>query len=123
MILSKFTKSLMAAVIAAGFTTALVGEASALNGRCDRYAKRYANREANPGGDMVGSGIAGALGGAALGGIFGGRRGVARGAIIGGGLGIFGGAVRGSYDWNDAYEWAYERCMNRGRRPRDRYDD
>ena len=82
------------------------------HGRCDAEARRYANRATPTGENVAGGAVAGAVGGAIIGGILGGGRGAARGAAIGGGAGAVGGAGRSSVQWHNAYDYAYDRCMD-----------
>lgn len=108
----KFRKSVVGALAicaAAAFTF----EASAQTHRqCDREARNYADDTTPAGGNIVGGAAAGAIGGAIVGGIIGGSRGAASGAAIGGGAGALGGAGRSSVQWQNAYDYAYDRCMD-----------
>ena len=102
-------------------------QAPAANARsahyCDSEARAYAARHAD-GRGFVGGAVGGAITGAIIGSIVDGGRGAGRGAAIGGGVGALGGAVHESQAWQDAYHYAYDRCMRASYRApaRARYD-
>ncbi|MDP2621190.1 MAG: BA14K family protein [Hyphomicrobiales bacterium] len=106
-------------------TVALVGAAAgvamltsdaafaASSAYCKDYAARYANSVAPPA-EVVGGTIGGAGVGAVIGGISRGSRGIGPGALIGGAIGTVAGAAVHSAKWNDAYNYAFDRCMGSG---------
>lgn len=95
------------AALAVSFMTS--AQAESRRAYCDRQARDYANQQVA--GNTVGGAVGGALLGAGIGALVGGHRAVGTGAAIGAGAGAVGGAANGSAQWNDAYGWSFNNCM------------
>ena len=101
----------LAALFVCGSASGVMARSAAY---CDDYARDFANQNSNAGESIVGGAVAGAIGGALLGGIIGGKKKVGRGALIGTGVGTAAGAVNSSAQWQEDYNYAFNRCMSSG---------
>ncbi len=100
-----------AIVVGAALAVSVMTSAEAESRRayCDRQARDYANQQVA--GNTVGGAVGGALLGAGIGALVGGHHAVGTGAAMGAGAGAVGGAANGSAQWNDAYGWSFNNCM------------
>lgn len=104
-------RNIAAIVVGAAMAASLTTSARAESRRhyCDRQARAYADQQVA--GNTVGGAVGGALLGAGIGALVGGHHAVGTGAAIGAGAGAVGGAASGSAQWNDAYGWSFNNCM------------
>lgn len=112
-ILAKFKTATLLGVVA-GVAMLTSGAAfAASRAYCNDYATRYANSVA-PSEEVLRGTIGGAGVGAVIGGISKGSKGIGPGALIGGTVGTFAGAAAHSAKWNDAFRYAFDRCVGDG---------